>query len=398
MELTFTENLGVPYIGPMPRLGDGTMTIIQGTVPRNCNRFHINLSASPQLNEKCDTAMHMNPRFEGVNQIVRNSYKGRSWGTEERSGKFPLRQGADFECIILSTNQDFKIAFNGQHFCEFKYRMPKERVTSLVIEGNVRINCLRFRGPGTEVLPQPGLPNMPPGPPQPVVCPPGMGAAPPFAPAGYGPPQPGAPPSYTPQPGYAPPQPGYAPPQPGYGPPQPGAPPFNAPPQPGYGPPQPSMGPPAPGYGPPQPGSLPPPLNLAIPLRHPLAGGLYPGRMIYVSGVPHSAGSEGFSINLKTGEGNNAVIAFHFNVRFNERAVVRNTCSSHWGTEERKVPHFPFAPGLNFDIIIRCEAESLKVAVNNAHYIEYKHRVKDLNSIRLLEVVGGLRLTNVNVP
>ncbi|ELT99823.1 hypothetical protein CAPTEDRAFT_161902 [Capitella teleta] len=392
MELTFTENLGVPYIGPMPRLGDGTMTIIQGTVLRNCNRFHINLCGSPQLNEKCDTALHLNPRFGGENQVVRNSFLGRRWGTEERSGKMPLQLGADFECIILCTNLDFKIAFNGSHFCEFKHRMAKEGVNNLVIEGNVKINCLRFRGPGTELLPQPPIPGIPKGPPQPVVCPPALGPAPPFAPGpqGYGPPQPGY---GAPQPGYGPPQPGYGPPQPGYGPPQPGA-----CPQPGFGPPQSNFGPPQPGYGPPQPGPLPPPINLAIPLRHPLAGGLYPGRMIYISGIPHSSSTTGFTINLKKGEGANADIAFHFNVRFNEKAVVRNTWRQHWGTEERKVPNFPFGPGLNFDIIIRCEIDVLKVAVNNQHYVEYKHRVKELNTIKLLEVVGELRLTNVNVP
>lgn len=366
MELSYTENLGIPYIGPMPKLHDGTMTIIQGNVPRNCKRFHINLSVSPYLNEKCETALHLNPRFEGVNQVVRNSYIQNRWGVEERGGAaFPLRLGENFEVIILSTNGHFKVAFNGQHFCEFKYRMPKERVTSLVVEGDVKLNCLKFRGPGIEILSQAGNPNMPHGPPQPVICPPCGPQIPPpsFAP-GFRPPGSSAPPAYFPP-----------------------------------GPPQPGFGPPTSQFGPPQAGPLPPPINLTVPLRHPLAGGLYPGRMIHVSGVPHSTSSSGFSINLKTGEGPKADIAFHFNVRFKERVIVRNTMiRGGWGPEERNVPNFPFGPGLNFDIIIRCEAHSLKVAVNNAHFIEYKHRVKDLNSIRLLEVVGELRLTNVNVP
>ena len=77
-----------------------------------------------------------------------------------------------------------------------------------------------------------------------------------------------------------------------------------------------------------------------------------------------------FEINLKISDGPKADIAFHFNPRFDEKVVVRNTFrKGAWGREERQETHFPFTPGVNFDIIIRCENQVLKVGIKdpNSH-------------------------------
>lgn len=56
-------------------------------------------------------------------------------------------------------------------------------------------------------------------------------------------------------------------------------------------------------------------------------------------------------------------IAFHFDIRFNERQVVRNTLiNGGWGTEERSGP-FPFFHGQSIDIIFRIEAQTIKVCI-----------------------------------
>ena len=71
-----------------------------------CFRFHINMMVGG-ADENSPVALHLNPRFEGTDQVVRNSWLG-GWGEEEREGAFPLSQGSDFEVIILFTTSCFK--------------------------------------------------------------------------------------------------------------------------------------------------------------------------------------------------------------------------------------------------------------------------------------------------
>lgn len=65
-----------------------------------------------------------------------------------------------------------------------------------------------------------------------------------------------------------------------------------------------------------------------------------------------------FHINLKK----DADVAFHFNPRFDQNSIVRNTLvNGCWGAEERHANGFPFAPGKMFDIKILCESDCYKV-------------------------------------
>ncbi|KAK3093288.1 hypothetical protein FSP39_013675 [Pinctada imbricata] len=132
----------------------------------------------------------------------------------------------------------------------------------------------------------------------------------------------------------------------------------------------------------------PVPLNIGIP------GGMHPGKMIFVSGMPSQAGS--FSFNIQDGQ----EIAFHFNVRIQQghdkHEVVRNSKSNgNWGQEERSKPHFPFTPNTNFDAIILCEQNCFKVAVNNQHFVEFRHRLNPVQRFNTFSVVGDVRLTQV---
>lgn len=92
-------------------------------------------------------------------------------------------------------------------------------------------------------------------------------------------------------------------------------------------------------------------------------------------------------------------IAFHFNPRFNEdnrKVIVCNSMlQNNWGKEERTLPRFPFEAGKPFKIQILCEADCLKVAVDDAHLLQYKHRIKDLNQITKLRVAGDVTLTSI---
>ncbi|WAR20437.1 LEG4-like protein [Mya arenaria] len=313
--------------------------------------------------------------------VIRNSLRGGSWGAEERHGGFPFNQGSSF---------DVAIHIKQQHY--------SERVTHLTCEQGIRIKEIRFEG-------------------------------------GY------------PQPGHH----GHHPPHHGHHPPQHGSGNIGA-----------AFGkfvggvlnemahagqnntPSFPGSG--------PIYNPPVPFVHHL-GGLYPNKMIVISGIPHPGASR-FSVNFQNGSD----IAFHLDVRFNfgnsHNVVVRNHMSHHcwgseerdlawfpfspdaftvyiqqgshhepheiamcvdarfwfnnesnsvvrnhkqggWGSEERTIPFFPFAQNAPFEMIILVEHHQFKVAVNNQHLMEFRHRIQPLGRFDTLRIDGDLRLTQV---
>lgn len=142
-----------------------------------------------------------------------------------------------------------------------------------------------------------------------------------------------------------------------------------------------------------------PVLNPSLPLRLPLVGGVRPGLMVYISGRPTPYCSQ-FAIDfIKTaGQSTDAAdIAFHFNARQTDQMAVRNSrVNMVWQAEERAVTRpYPFAPGVNFDMIIRVEANRYLVAVNGQHYIEFNHRVLPLQSIDLFNIRGDVTISSV---
>ncbi|NWH78064.1 LEG3 protein, partial [Piaya cayana] len=148
-----------------------------------------------------------------------------------------------------------------------------------------------------------------------------------------------------------------------------------------------------PGFGHPPPhGGQCPPLNLPFELC--LQAGLMPRLLITITGtVNHNP--DRFSLDFKRGHD----IAFHFNPRFKEcdRGVV--VCNSmfrdKWGKEERTAPRFPFEPGKPFKIQVLCEVDHFKVAVNDAHLLQYSFREKQLKEITKLCIAGDITLTSV---
>ncbi|XP_053238568.1 galectin-8 isoform X3 [Podarcis raffonei] len=120
---------------------------------------------------------------------------------------------------------------------------------------------------------------------------------------------------------------------------------------------------------------------------------LEPGRTIVVKGEINEK-ANGFAINLKASDSDD--IALHLNPRIRDKAFVRNSyLDSSWGEEEKQIPHFPFAPGMYFELIILCKAHQYNIAINGVHAIEYKHRFKQLGKISILEIRGDLRLLDV---
>jgi hypothetical protein len=129
-------------------LQDGTVVNVQGSIPHTSNGFSINLSNGPTAVGTCDIALHFNPRIN-ENVVVKNSFQNGRWGAEDRGGMgMPFRKGQSFDCVILVRHDKYMVAVNGQHFTEFGHRSPKERVTNVIIGGDVLVNSITFSGPG----------------------------------------------------------------------------------------------------------------------------------------------------------------------------------------------------------------------------------------------------------
>uniref|UniRef100_A0A8C7UEE4 Galectin n=1 Tax=Oncorhynchus mykiss TaxID=8022 RepID=A0A8C7UEE4_ONCMY len=142
---------------------------------------------------------------------------------------------------------------------------------------------------------------------------------------------------------------------------------------------------------PPQPG-YPGHPHSVVPYKNIMAGGLYPGRNITIQGVVnHNA--DKFCINLRFNSG----VAFHFNPRFNENVVVRNSLlKEQWGPEER-TGGMPFYRGQPFTVIIMCDTQCYRVMVNGALMFSYNHRHFLFQQIDILEVEGDVSLSAVLV-
>ncbi|NXO94773.1 LEG3 protein, partial [Certhia brachydactyla] len=204
---------------------------------------------------------------------------------------------------------------------------------------------------------------------------------------------PGAPGAYPGAPGAYPGAPGAYPGGPAGTGPYPGAP-GAYPGAPGAYPGAPGAYPGAPGAYPGAPGSFPAPGQPSIPFELPLQTGLVPRLLITITGTVNPNPNR-FSLDFKRGND----VAFHFNPRFNEdnkKVIVCNSMfQNNWGKEERTAPRFPFEAGKPFKLQILCETDHFKVAVNDAHLLQYNFREKRLNEVTKLCINGDIALTSV---
>ncbi|KAL1513137.1 hypothetical protein ABEB36_002594 [Hypothenemus hampei] len=189
-------NPELPFVDEIPSgLQPGKMIRFQGVTHPNSDRFNINFATGPNSKPRDDTALHISVRLN-QGYIARNSYRNGAWQDEQGSGKLPIGKAQSFEIIVLVDPNHYKVAVNGQHFCEFPHRIPYDEVTHLLLDGDVALTLISFEGivlPGPETStqssqvnasgpggPQFGLPQYGP--------PPGVYGPPPSNYGGYGPP------------------------------------------------------------------------------------------------------------------------------------------------------------------------------------------------------------------
>ncbi|CAH0698397.1 unnamed protein product [Spodoptera exigua] len=230
--------------------------------------FAINLQCGPKMHPGEDIAFHFNPRFV-QNTLVRNHFACSGWGTEEVSNGVPMKAGECFEVLIHCYYYNFKVEVNGIFACEFNHRIDFQKITHIMVDGDVTIHQISFEG-------------------------------------------------------------------------------LNPPQDP----------------------------KLMIPCVVPIPGDMRPGRTMRVKGVT-PCGVKRFAINIQCGPKlyPHEDIAFHFNPRFCQKAVVRNhfTCSG-WGPEETQGP-LPLSSGEPFEVFIHCYEHAFKAFLNGSEICDFSHRI-----------------------
>ncbi|CAL1288567.1 unnamed protein product [Larinioides sclopetarius] len=142
---------------------------------------------------------------------------------------------------------------------------------------------------------------------------------------------------------------------------------------------------------------LPPVYNPNIPYAYPIYDGLEPGMMIHINGRP-SSNPHKFTINLQRGAAQYPPpdVAFHFDPRFFNRSVVRNTRrNGAWAAEETYISHFPFQPGISFELVIRVEADKFSVSINGRHFTDFRHRLRPLEMFDTLYIENDVSISSI---
>jgi len=130
-----------------------------------------------------------------------------------------------------------------------------------------------------------------------------------------------------------------------------------------------------------------------VPYEVGVEGGLTPGKRLQLSGLPEKKAKR-FHVNLVSAKGGD--VALHFDVRFDEKCVVRNSqMRGAWQQEERE-GKMPFERDQVFDLTIANESYAFQVSVNGNHFCSFAHRV-DPHNVRGLEIGGDVELQGVYV-
>ncbi|XP_069767215.1 galectin-4-like isoform X2 [Narcine bancroftii] len=136
----------------------------------------------------------------------------------------------------------------------------------------------------------------------------------------------------------------------------------------------------------------PPVFNPPIPYMGPIPGILQDGDMIQIKGrvLPQC---NRFHVNLQCGTAaGHCDVAFHFNPRFECPGYV--VCNSfenqRWCSEERKHEE-PIHKGETFQILILVQNDVYKVAVNDKHFLDFRHRLS-LSKVNTISIDGQVEV------
>lgn len=135
-----------PYLAKLPNgMPVGSSLTITGCVYDDADqiRFDLQGHATVRLRHKSEyfrnMPLHLNPRFS-ERCIVLNSMEMSNWESELRDSRVIFSPGKEFELVIKSETNGFRISVDGKEFLLWKYRGQKpETVVSLHCSGRVKL-------------------------------------------------------------------------------------------------------------------------------------------------------------------------------------------------------------------------------------------------------------------
>ncbi|KAM9046559.1 galectin-7-like [Megaptera novaeangliae] len=132
----------VPYKTSLPDgFAVGTVMLVHGVVPREADRFYINLLCSDE--PESETVLHFNPRLD-ESSVVFNTLKCGEWGSEERGLGIPFQRGQQFHLLLVAGKSGFKVVVEDSEYHHFVYRLPPERARLLEMGGDVELELVEI--------------------------------------------------------------------------------------------------------------------------------------------------------------------------------------------------------------------------------------------------------------
>ncbi|MFH4980352.1 hypothetical protein AB6A40_007061 [Gnathostoma spinigerum] len=130
-----------------------------------------------------------------------------------------------------------------------------------------------------------------------------------------------------------------------------------------------------------------------VPYESGIAGeGLKVGKSLFIFATPEK-NAKRFHINLLKKNGD---IALHFNPRFDEKAILRNSLiAGEWGNEERE-GKMVLEKGRGFDLEIQNTDYAFQIFIDGERYTSYAHRL-DPNEINGLQIGGDVEVTGIQM-
>ncbi|XP_065754397.1 galectin-7-like [Phocoena phocoena] len=119
----------------------GTVLRIRGVVPKNADRFYINLLCSDDPDS--EIVLHFNPRLD-ESSVVFNTMECSAWGSEERGGSPTFQRGESFELHLIAKKEGFKVVVGDSDYHQFSYRLPPERALWMEVGGDVQPELVKI--------------------------------------------------------------------------------------------------------------------------------------------------------------------------------------------------------------------------------------------------------------
>ncbi|XP_007471173.1 PREDICTED: galectin-7 [Lipotes vexillifer] len=119
----------------------GTVMRIRGVVPKNADRFYINLLCSDEPDS--EIVLHFNPRLD-ESSVVFNALKCGDWVLEEFGSGSAFQRGEAFDLLLIAKIKGFKVVMEDKEYHHFRYRIAAGRAFLVEVGGDVQLELVKI--------------------------------------------------------------------------------------------------------------------------------------------------------------------------------------------------------------------------------------------------------------